>query len=294
MAAGLYPNPEFQSYVWQPRTLSEAWQLKQRLAEQAVFVAGGTLLRTHWESGTAAMPPHLVSLQFLPELRRIQSDRGHIRIGSAAALSACQRDPEVPELLKAACRQIAAPSIRNVGTIGGNIMSAVGDTLPALLAADARLAWFDGQGTILQSAADWLAQRRLHNAFIEQRLLVEVVIPEETETEFQFYEKLGRRETFCPSVAIVAGAFRSDPDGKLLHIRLAAGSAAASAIRLTGAEALLQGQRLSLRLIQSVHAWIIEHWDGGADAFASNAYRRQAAANLIAAALWSRIPGGSR
>ncbi|MFD0681062.1 MULTISPECIES: FAD binding domain-containing protein [unclassified Paenibacillus] len=297
MAMELYSNPEFPRQVWQPRTIVEAWQLKQQFAEQAVFVSGGTLLRTQWESGAFLPPQHLISLESLPELHGIQSDQQEIRIGSAVTLAACLRDLRTPALLKDACRNIAAPSIRNMGTLGGNIMSTVGDSLPALLATDARLVWFNGQNMITQTTAEWLQQRRAALLTKEPRLLLQIIVPRIAAPDGfvdSFYEKLGRREAFCPSVVTIAGELLTDTEYNIRSIRLAAGSAASMATRLTDAEALLEGQQLSLRLIEYIHPLIKQQFNGGSDAFASNEYRRQAAANMIAAALWSRISSQNR
>ncbi|NOU92206.1 molybdopterin dehydrogenase [Paenibacillus sp. LMG 31456] len=297
MAMGLYSNPEFLRQVWQPRTIMEAWQLKQKFTDQAIFVSGGTLLRTQWESGTVPKPLHLISLESLPELRGIHSDNQETRLGSAVTLAACLRDLRTPTLLKQACRNIAAPSIRNIGTLGGNIMSTVGDSIPALLAVDARLVWFNGTNTIIQTTEDWLQQRRSEPSMKELRLLLEIIVPKLEETNYlmaPFYEKLGRREAFCPSVVTIAGELHMDTEDKIRSVRLAAGSAAAMAIRLTDTEASLEGQQLSLGLIKHIHPLIIKQFDGGTDAFASNEYRKQAAANMIAAALWSRISSKNR
>jgi xanthine dehydrogenase C subunit len=293
MAMEPYPSLDFHRQVWQPRKLSEAWQLKQRFADQAVFASGGTWLRTQWESGAASMPPQLISLEAIPELCHIREDEAEIRIGSAVTLAACIRDPHIPELLKDACRNIAAPSVRNIGTIGGNVMSAVGDSLPAMLAAGAVLIWFNGQTTTSQSAAEWLQQRRAQSHLKEPRLLIEVkwpkVAPAVSLMVYRFYEKLGRREAFCPSVVSVAGEIYTDSEGIIHNIRLAAGSAAAMAIRLSDAEALLQGKKISPELIQHIHRSITLQFDGGSDPFASSTYRKRAAANFIAASLWSRF-----
>jgi carbon-monoxide dehydrogenase medium subunit len=267
------------------------------------------------------MPPHLISLEAVPDLYAMQRDLQQYRIGSGVALADCLRNSTTPALLKEACRNIAAPSIRNVGTIGGNVMSGVGDSIPALLASDASLVWFDGQNRVVQTVEAWLLQRRAEPLSKEHRLLLEVRIPTDVteaveavesvesnraETAAQageaaagysvvhFYEKLGRREAFCPSVVTIAGELHISADDSISSIRLAAGSAAAIAVRLTDAEAALQGQRLSTELIHYIHPLIREQFDGGTDAFASNVYRRQAAANMIAAALWSRIIGQNR
>jgi xanthine dehydrogenase C subunit len=292
MAMGSYPVPDFQKRVWQPRSLMEAWQLKQSLKEQAVIVSGGTLLRTQWESGTAWMPPHLISLEAIPELLRFSCTDSEVSIGAGVTLADCQLRTDTPQLLKEACRNIAAPSIRRMGTLGGNVMSAVGDSIPALVASGAQLVWFDGKTADVQSVEAWIMQRKTAGAAKEQRILTEICWDREaagTSKVYEFYEKVGRREGFCPSVVTVAGKVQADNVGKIHDVRLAAGSAAAMTVRLTEAELLLEGASWSSRLAESVHQAVMNQFDGGTDAFASEAYRKRTAANLIVALLWSRL-----
>lgn len=292
MAVGEYPLPEMRKRVWQPRTLAEAWQLKRTLGEQAVIVSGGTLLRTQWEAGTAIMPGHLISLESVPELQVCEAGGAAIRIGAGVTLAACQRWGDAPSLLKEACRRIAAPSIRRLGTIGGNVMSASGDSLPALAVTDAELVWYDGSGSVAEPVGAWLEQRRaVGGSAKETRLLKEVRWSRKADDQEAcgYYEKVGRREGFCPSVVTVAGQFRLDAAGRLRGVRLAAGSAAAVACRLAEAEALLEGSVWSADLRRSVHQAVMEGFDGGADAFATAAYRKRAAAHLLTAFLEERV-----
>src|SRR5207244_7440913 len=46
------------------------------------------------------------------------------RIGAGTTLGELEVDPEIPEALREACRLAASPQLRNVGSIGGNLLQA--------------------------------------------------------------------------------------------------------------------------------------------------------------------------
>jgi xanthine dehydrogenase YagS FAD-binding subunit len=46
------------------------------------------------------------------------------RIGAGTTLAELEVDPEIPEALREACRLAASPQLRNVGSIGGNLLQA--------------------------------------------------------------------------------------------------------------------------------------------------------------------------
>jgi xanthine dehydrogenase YagS FAD-binding subunit len=46
------------------------------------------------------------------------------RIGAGATLGELEVDPDIPEALREACRLAASPQLRNMGTIGGNLLQA--------------------------------------------------------------------------------------------------------------------------------------------------------------------------
>ncbi|MGB1278118.1 MAG: FAD binding domain-containing protein, partial [Nannocystaceae bacterium] len=89
------------------------------------LIAGGTDILPnlkHWLD----TPPVLVSIAQLTALRGIVCDReaGILRIGAGATLTQIAEHPAVaehfPSLVQSAS-QVASPSIRNMGTIGGNL-----------------------------------------------------------------------------------------------------------------------------------------------------------------------------
>lgn len=289
--------------VWQPADLHVAWELRQQYGEESCYISGGTLLRTQWESGLIAMATNLISLDRIAELRYVaweqqSSHTGVLRIGAWTSLSACRKHPmllgHVPALSEA-CRQIAAPSIRNLGTIGGNIVSGIGDTLPLLLAMDALLVWYDGKGTVHQPIEDWLAQRSRAGVELSdqdnRRILVEVNVPLKVNEDVQdrsimYFYKVGRREAFVPSVVTVAASGVCKKDGTFSGLRLTAAGGAATAMRLSLAEKLLEGKVPDAALLIKAHEVVAREWDAPGDAFSSSDYRKKVAANLLIAELW--------
>lgn len=91
----------------------------------ARIVAGGTDILPNLKHFLGA-PPLLVSLSRLTALRgvKVDAELGALRIGAGATLSQIAADPEVvrrfPSLSQSA-GLVASPTIRNMGTIGGNV-----------------------------------------------------------------------------------------------------------------------------------------------------------------------------
>lgn len=109
------------------------------------FISGGTILQVNWEAGQDK-PNHLISTEKLMELKGISEveldGQFFLQIGAGMSISECLTSVLMQEkapLIVEACEKIAAPAIRNRGTIGGNICSKIGDSIPALLVLDALL-----------------------------------------------------------------------------------------------------------------------------------------------------------
>ncbi|PRO67181.1 FAD binding domain-containing protein [Alkalicoccus urumqiensis] len=267
--------------VWKPDGLQEAWETASQLKQDFCFVAGGTWLRTQWENGEH-QPANLIALDDVPEMHAsIQEDSRHLVIGSLTLLSDLIESPLVLErvpLLQEACSRIAAPSIRHQATIGGNIMSAVGDTLPVLLVYEAVFRWYDGTQIIEQPVEEWVQEEKA-----PMRLLLEIAIPirERPEGTLSFFVKTGRRETFIPSQVTVAGMILTDASGSVYDAKLAAGGGSAVPARLHGAEALFLRSSSRKLFPALMHDQIKREFQPPGDVFASSEYKKRVAANLI-------------
>ncbi len=111
-------------YVYhRPQRLSEALELLQRHADDAMPIAGGTDLVPNMKHKLFT-PGHLVALKGVRELQGIEKRNGELVLGAAETLTSLATHAIVrrhlPGLARAAA-QIAHPMIRNQATLGGNI-----------------------------------------------------------------------------------------------------------------------------------------------------------------------------
>lgn len=295
-------------FVWHPRSADEAWELKRSYGGDAVFVAGGTLLRTQWEAGTVTIPSYLINLSSILGSSDIEVGSNSVSIGALTLLTQC-RSSEVllrtHPLLIEALRNIAAPSIRNMATLGGNITSMVGDTLPVLLAYDAVLHWYDGQGEQSETIELWLLSLMTTNVASlparKDRVLQRIELPflesgyqtlsppllNKSIKRFSAFHKVGRREVFTPSVVTTALTGLVDSEGYMSDVCVAAAGGQTTASRLNRLEQMLNGQKLDQDRIAVAYQLVLEQFEPRGDIFASIDYRKATAANLIASELWT-------
>jgi len=270
-----------------PASLEDALSLKASLGKDANYIAGGTLIQLQREQGIP-LPSHLISLEKMKELNGITNnqDDSLLTIGSLTNVMELRTHPLLKtkwQLLAHAAKEIASPAVRNRATIGGNIAYGIGDLIPALLAMDADIQLFDDNGSRNEKIWDYVKkQMRLKPGLI---VSVHLPAPSLAGRTKQFYRKIGRREAFIPSIVTVSGHCLIDNDGRLAEIRLAAGGGATLPQRLTECEKLLSGKKLKESLLAEVYELIVQEYEVIPDAFASEDYRKMAAANVILSAL---------
>jgi carbon-monoxide dehydrogenase medium subunit len=289
--------------VWHPQTAAEAWQYKQTYGIDSVFVAGGTLLRTNWESGAAPMPQHLIDLSAISGMNEIRVGEEGLLIGAQSKLQECSTNSLLRRhfpMVTDAIRSIAAPSIRNLATIGGNIASIVGDSIPALLVYDAALLWYNGLSEQREQLSDWLLAAG-RSGYRNDRLLLCLMLPhksgmskcDEAENStisnmkrFGAFHKVGRREAFTPSVVTAAIRGSTTDAGLLSEIQIAVGGGQTIPRRLTEVEKEIVGTVVDGEMFRHLFDRTLELYEPRGDAFASAAYRKRTAANLIVTELW--------
>ncbi|MDP4098725.1 FAD binding domain-containing protein [Paenibacillus sp. P96] len=268
-----------------PAVVEEAMHWKNTSEGTSCYVGGGTLLRTQWEGDAVPLPQHIIALNGIANLQGISLDNGMLSVGALTSLAECCRNPLLAvnaPLLAEAARLIGAPSIRTTATIGGNIASGIGDSIPALLVLRAQLEWHTEDGPVRIAIEDWLERIRqgIHG---QEAILQRVLIPIQSGEEVFRFRKIGRREAFTPSLVTVAFMGRPDSGGRWSPVTAAAGGGAGIAMRLVRTEALLQNGLTDLSsLVQTVK----EEFETFTDAFASAEYRAMTAGNLLAAELY--------
>jgi 4-hydroxybenzoyl-CoA reductase subunit beta len=109
----------------EPRTVAEAVEMRAAAGDDAAYVAGGTDLYPNMKR--RQQTPHtLISLARIAELRGIGGapERG-VEIGAGVSLTRLAADPRIREHYPAvahAAHTVSTPLLRNMGTIGGNLL----------------------------------------------------------------------------------------------------------------------------------------------------------------------------
>ncbi len=177
-------------------------------------------------------PEHIVALRRIPELRGYRVDDDELTFGAMLTYTQVERElaSTAPGLAMAA-RTVGSPQIRNTGTIGGNLGTAspAGDTLPWLLALDARVELRSVRGSRELSLADFVTGPK-RTAREPDELITAVRVPRVEGP--QHVAKLGPRNAMVISVAMAAVIV----DTTNRRVRAAFGSVGPRPIRASDAE----------------------------------------------------------
>lgn len=245
-------------------------------------MAGGTdlLARRRGEA-----PALVACLERIESLYGVGEEDGLIRLGACETHASLLRHPLVRgrlPVLAGALAVLGSPLIRNMGTLGGNIVTAspAGDTLAPLYALDARVELSSRRGPRRVLLADFIAGPgvvRLEPGEIVSAVLVS---PPDT-SALQHFEKVGRRKALAISVVSLAAVILTDSDGVVQQARLAYGSVGPTVVRCQQAEQALTGQRLEREALFAAAQAVRKEISPMDDLRASASYRRDVAGNLL-------------
>lgn len=229
--------------VVSPATLAEALELRAQGSWRPL--AGGTDLMVQLEADVVEPPERVLDLSRLAELKGISTDGYDVMIGALTTYTELRHSPVVSARMHALAEvaaTVGAAQIQNRGTIGGNVCNAspAGDTLPVLLAIDAIFECGSTEGIREVPAREfWTGYRQ--TALRDDELLVRIrfTIDRSRKTRFR---KVGTRAAQAISKVVIALSYRDD-ESTWRDVRVALGSIAATTVRATGAEAVLEGSR---------------------------------------------------
>jgi xanthine dehydrogenase small subunit len=263
-----------------PRTLEE---LSTALLTHpdAVVLAGGTDVGL-WVTKQLRELPTLIFVGAVPELSRIEERPKELWIGAAVTLSdawpALLR--RFPELEEQAAR-FASPPIRNSATLCGNLVngSPIGDSIPALIALDARIELRKGANVRRLTLEDfYLGYQK--KALGKAEFMSGVAIPAAPPGRLLGSFKVSKR--IDQDISAVCATFCVSLDGERVRsARLAYGGMAAIACRARDAERALIKHGWSAAGIEAASAALAADFKPLSDLRASGAYRLQVAGNLL-------------
>ena len=268
--------------AFHPATLGEALRIREHSG--AVPFAGGTDLMVKLGRGTGVLPAFQGPVLFLDgcgELKTLAERDGTVEAGSMVTLSALARSPIVPPALREIVLQMAAPGLRNVATMGGNICNAspAGDTLPFLYAFEAKVRLVSSGGERTMPLEDFIAGPGTTRLGPEE-LLHSVSFPA-WNPAIRFYRKVGTRRANALTKVSIA-AFADLSEGLVARARIAVGAVAPTVVRLRAIEEMLQGAgpRDRERMAEAARRGAEEAVRPIDDQRSTAEYRRQVAAGL--------------
>jgi len=252
-----------------PKTLKEACHLLWEAGGKGKIIAGGTDLVIGLRNGDHK-PQCLIDITNIPELRGINEKNGTISIGAAVTHSEIASSSLVKrygKVLSDAASEIGSPQIRNLGTIGGNIINAspAADTLPPLMVLDAvgRVVSKEGEKEVPISR---LFKGPYETNLKPDEILVQIIfqkLPCDVKSSFV---RLARREAMAiarMSVAILLHMAKEK--GRIEDIRISVGAVTPTPHRMSEAESILKGKSPDDELLQMASLKVSEamiHWTG--------------------------------
>lgn len=262
--------------VHRPTGPAEAVRLLAESEGHGVYVAGGTIV----------VPAGSSALDFLVDLTsaglggiRVESRGGApgaLVLGATATVGDLLRSQDAARpaggLLHAAASRIANHTLRNLATVGGNLVAwhFPTDLPPALLALDASLKVVGRSGDRVVPLAQFYARRR--DVFAAGDLIAEVRVPAGPPGLRGAFEKHGRKRL---DVALVncAAAVRLD-GGRIAEARLALNGVDGPPARRPDVEAFLAGREPAVPLFEEVGRMVSASVTPRPDHRASPEYRK--------------------
>jgi len=216
--------------------------------DDARLIAGGTALVPLMKH-QILRPAVLVSVAAIPGLAGVTTagDGADVTIGALTTHRDVAASPLVRELtplLAAACGRVASPTIRSMGTLGGNLCygESASDPSPALLALRARLRLRGPDGERVVPVAEFFTGF-YETALGPGEVLTAIEVPAMPAGARWRYLKWTPRAQ--EDKALVGLAVMLDlRDGRCAAARLAVGGVAASPVALHAAERALEGRAL--------------------------------------------------
>jgi carbon-monoxide dehydrogenase medium subunit len=284
--------PSFEYHA--PASIQEALECLSQCAGKAKVLAGGTDLLVSMKK-REQVPEHVVNLKGIEGLNAIRYDEKQgLAIGGLATVGAIERSQIVKEKFTAlwdAVNVMAAPQVRNLGTIGGNLCSAVpsADTAPPLIAlgASVRLVGAKGERSV---PVESFFKGPGESVLKADEILVEVLVPNPPENSGGAYFKLMRRNAMDLALVGAAVFLRINRDNKVCQeARIALGAVAPTPMRARKAEQVLVGRAVNEETAKEAGNTASLEAKPISDIRASEAYRRDMVGVLTKRAIMAAL-----
>lgn len=270
-----------------PRNLEEALDLLAENPKQFHILSGGTDLVVRMQDGVVR-PRNLLNLSFIPELKEISIEDNVITFGSNVTFGEILENElfkKHAQPLFQAARIMGSPQIRNMATLGGNIVNAspAGDSVPPLFVLGAEICLESANG-IRWVSIEHFATGPGKTIRKPAELLTKIRFPIQSHFWQGGFLRLGQREALAISKVSLAfwGNFSNHA---VQEIRLALGAVAPTVIRATKTENFLRGKSLTSAVLEEASGIIKKEAHPISDIRSDAIYRKEMCGVLLRRAL---------
>jgi carbon-monoxide dehydrogenase medium subunit len=235
-------------------------------------------------------PKAVVDISRAADLKHIAITDQGLSIGALATHSEIMRSPIIKKLFPAlvdAAHTIGAVQTRNLGTLGGNLVTAVPslDSGPTLIALEAQVVILGPAGERRLPLADFFTGPRKTD-LKPGELLIEILIPKKNLGKPASFQKFGlRKGQALALVNVAASVWLKGEKSRFAEPRIALGAVAPTVIRAPQAEAYLEGRAATPEAMAEAGRIAAGEGKPISDFRASAEYRRELIAVLTRRAL---------
>ncbi len=245
------------------------------------ILAGGTDVGL-WVTKQLRELPSIIYLGQVEDLKQTKTFDEHIEIGAAVSLSDAfaALEPDYPEFGEM-FRRFASVPVRNAGTLVGNVAngSPIGDSMPALIAAGARVRLRRGGKRRVIPMED-LYLDYMQNDMQPGEFIEALEVPRRRAGDELRCYKISKR--FDQDISAVCAAFCLRLDGdEVADIRIAFGGMAAIPKRAENTEDYLRGEAWNETTLITAQQRLAAEFSPLTDMRASADYRARATVNLL-------------
>lgn len=258
---------DFSPRWFRPQTLEEALDLLDPGKENGLYIlAGGTDLNVRIRDGQV-LPAGIMDITGIGELSAIETrtwaeirdskgpveytgetirqDGSFLRIGAAVTMDMLERSDIVKELfpaLRKAAGEVGSPLIRNVATIGGNVMNAspAADVSTMLMALGSRAVFLSKKGGRVVPLSETFTGV-CTTCIGEDELLASILIPVPSDPRGSGFYKLKKREALSLSL-VNSGAVLESDGRRITGATLSVGAVAVTPLMIPKAREVLVGK----------------------------------------------------
>lgn len=277
-----------------PATVEEAAYLLRENRGNARLIAGGTDLVLQLKERKINTKV-LVDLSALKELKGITENDGWITIGSMTTHQQIADSGIIREkarVLAEAAQSIGSPQIRNVGTIGGNVVNAqpAADATIALMALDARARILTNQGEITKPVGELFLSAGQSAIDPTSEILLSFHIKTPGAREATSFMRMAKRKALALPIVNTGVWLKLDQTlRKFEDIRIALGPMAPVPVRAINTEAVLKGAPLQQTVLLQAMATLEKEINPRDSIRGSAFYKKEMAKVLLKRAILSAV-----